>query len=150
MIGKYLEDFQEGEKYITPSRTIYLHDITQFCNLVWFNSSIFFDNEYIEEKTVWEKNVVPGPFLISLAVGLFIKMGIYEKTIISLLGIENMKFYNPLVAGETMHAEVEILSTRKSKKDPKKGIMHLQFKIKNVNNDLIMTFEMYHMLKCKK
>jgi itaconyl-CoA hydratase len=149
MIGRYLEEFSIGENFITPKRTIHTSEVIEFCNLTWFNLSAFFDDEYIKNGTVWGKNVVPGPFIISLGVGLFIKMGLYEKTVIALLGIENMKFDNPLIIGETMFAEVEILEIRKSKKHPDKGIMRLLFTIKKNEGKFVMSYEMYHMLKCK-
>ncbi|MHA1270332.1 MAG: hypothetical protein ACTSPY_11135 [Candidatus Helarchaeota archaeon] len=149
MIGRYLEDFHKGERFITPQRTIYIHDITQFCNLTWFNLSLFYDDEYIKKESIWSKYTVPGPFLIALAVGLFIKLGIYEKTIISLLGIEKMKFKNPLFAGETMKAEVEILDIRRSSKNQDRGIMHLLFIVKKSDEKIVMSFEMFHLIKCK-
>ena len=149
MLGKYLEDFNVGEKFITSRRTIHQGEVIQFCNLTWFNLSAFFDDHYIKNGTVWGKNVVPGPFIISLGVGLFIKMGLYEKTVIALLGIENMKFENPLIIGETMFAEVEILEVRKSKKHPDRGIMRLLFTIKKNEGIFVMSYEMYHMLKSK-
>ncbi|MHA1751075.1 MAG: hypothetical protein ACTSYZ_01775 [Candidatus Helarchaeota archaeon] len=149
MIGRYLEDFKIGEEFITPQRTIHLHDITQFCNLTWFNLSIFYDENYIKENTVWKNYVVPGPFLIALALGLYLKLGLYEKTIIALLGIENMNFKNPLIAGETMKTIVKVLNIRKSTKNPDRGIIHLQFIIKKSDNTFVMSFEMYHLLKCR-
>ncbi|MHA1916481.1 MAG: hypothetical protein ACW97V_19185 [Promethearchaeota archaeon] len=46
MKGKYFEEFQEGESYITSRRTLREADLLEFCNLCWFNLSMFFDDIY--------------------------------------------------------------------------------------------------------
>ncbi len=146
MEGRYWEDFNVGEKFQTARRTITESDVIQFCNLTWFNLSMFFDEVYAKEETVYQARVVPGPFIIPLAVGLFLKFGFYERTAISLLDIRNMHFDNSLRIGETMQVEVIILEKRATKK-PDRGLLVLQFKVKKHDETPIMTFEMVHLLK---
>jgi len=112
---------------------------------------MFFDEVYAKNEMPYKSPVFPGPFIIPLAVGLFLKLGHYEKTIIALLGIQNMKFKEPLRSGDTMEAEVKILNMRESKKFSDRGIMNLSFTVNKIETDLskkfIMSFEMTHMLK---
>ncbi len=153
IIGRYLEDFKENETFITSRRTLREADLLNFCNLCWFNSSMFFDEIYAQKEMPYKSPVFPGPFIIPIAIGLFLKLGLYEKTIISLLGIQNMKFKKPLRSGDTVEAEVKILNKRDSKKFNDRGIMNLSFTVYKVKLDLsrifIMSFEMTHMLKKK-
>ena len=99
----------------------------------------------------YKSPVFPGPFIIPLAIGLFLKTGIYEKTVIALLGIQNLKFKTPLRVGETMEADVKILHKKESNSYPDKCILKSLFTISKVNKDLakqfVMSFEMTHMLK---
>lgn len=148
MIGRYWEDFSEGEKFETARRTISESDVLQFCNLTWFNMSLFFDEKYVQEETIYKVRVVPGPFIIPLAVGLFLKLGLYERTAISLLDIKNMRFHTSLLIGETMQAEVTILKMRETKK-PDRGILILQFEVMKHDGTPVMTFEMVHLVKRK-
>ena len=148
MIGRYWEDFKEGEKFETARRTITESDVLQFCNLTWFNMSMFFDEVYAREETVFKTRVVPGPFIIPLAVGLFLKLGLYERTAISLLDIRNMKFHTSLKIGETMQVDVTILEKRETKK-PDRGLLIPQFAVKKHDGTPVMTFEMVHLLKRK-
>jgi len=145
MIGRYWEDFQVGEKFQTARRTISESDVLQFCNLTWFNLSLFFDEIYAREETPYKKRVVPGPFIIPLAVGLFIKLGLYERTAISLLDIRSMQFHTSLEIGETMQVEVTILEKKETKKSDR-GILIPQFAVKHTREP-VMTFEMVHLLK---
>ncbi|MFX1450697.1 MAG: dehydratase, partial [Promethearchaeota archaeon] len=112
MQGKFFNDFSVGDKFITARRTLTEYDLETFCNLVWFNSSMFFDDIYAKEEMPYKSRVFPGPLIIPLAVGLFLKLGLYEKTIIALLGIQNMKFKAPLRCGDTMEVAVEVLDKK--------------------------------------
>ncbi len=148
MIGKYWEDFKVGEKFETARRTISESDVLQFCNLTWFNMSMFFDDIYAREETVFKARVVPGPFIIPLAVGLFLKLGYYERTAISLMDIRNMKFHTSLKVGETMQVEVTILEKRETKKSDR-GLLIPQFAVKKHDGTPVMTFEMVHLIRRK-
>jgi 3-hydroxybutyryl-CoA dehydratase len=148
MIGRYWEDFKVGEEFETARRTISESDLLQFCNLTWFNMSLFFDEVYAREETIYGARVVPGPFIIPLAVGLFLKLGFYERTALSLLDIRNMRFHNSLHVGETMQVKVTILEKRETKKSDR-GLLIPQFEVSKHDGTPIMSFEMLHLLKRK-
>ena len=153
MMGRYFEEFEENEIFITPRRTLKESDLSEFCNLCWCNSSMFFDEIYAQNEMPFQSVVFPGPFIIPLSVGLFLKMGLYEKTIIALLSIQNMKFKASLRAGDTMQAEVKIIRKKESKTYPDRGILIVLFTVNKITKDLkkeyVMSFEMAHMLKRK-
>jgi len=153
MRGKYFEEFQEGETYLTSRRTLREGDLMDFCNLCWFNLSMFFDDIYAEKEMPYKSPVFPGPFIIPLAIGLFLKLGVYERTVIALLGIQNLKFKTSLRVGDTMEVKVEILTKKDSKTYSDRGILLSLFTINKILHDLtkefIMSFEMTHLLKKK-
>jgi acyl dehydratase len=149
--GKHFEEFIEGETFITSRRTLREGDLLDFCNLCWFNLSMFFDDIYATKEMPYETPVFPGPFIIPVALGLFLKLGFYEKTIIALLGITDLKFKSPLRINDTMEVEVTILKKKESRTYSDRGILILLFKVNKINPDLsknfIMSFEMSHMIK---
>ena len=149
--GKYFEEFNEGDIFTTSRRTLRESDLLDFCNLCWFNSSMFFDEIYATKEMPYKTPVFPGPFIIPLAIGLFLKLGVYERTVIALLGIQNLKFKTSLRVDDTMEVDVQILNKRESKTYNDRGILKSLFTISKVNLDLtketIMSFEMTHMLK---
>ncbi len=151
--GKYFEEFQEGDTFLTSRRTLREADLMDFCNLCWFNLSMFFDEIYAANEMPYESPVFPGPFIIPLAIGLFLKLGVYEKTVIALLGIKNLLFKTSLRVGDTMEVEVIILTTRESKTYSERGILDSSFTINKIHPDFskefIMSFEMTHLLKKK-
>lgn len=151
--GKFFEDFSEGETYITSRRTLKEADLLNFCNLCWFNLSMFFDDIYATKEMPYKSPVFPGPFIIPLAVGLFLKLGLYERTVIALLDVRNLKFKTSLRVNDTMEVEVKIINKKESKTYPKRGILIISFIVNKINPNLskefIMSFEMTHLLKKK-
>ncbi|MFW9821856.1 MAG: hypothetical protein ACFFE4_02915 [Candidatus Thorarchaeota archaeon] len=151
--GKYYEDFHEGDTFITSRRTLREADLVNFCNLCWFNLSMFFDDIYAENEMPYKSPVFPGPFIIPLSIGLFLKLGVYERTVIALLGIEDLKFKSSLRVGDTMQVEVTVLSKKASRTYSDKGILRSLFTINKINRDLskefIMSYNMIHLLKKK-
>jgi acyl dehydratase len=114
---------------------------------------MFFDDIYAEKEMPYKSPVFPGPFIIPLAIGLFLKLGVYERTVIALLGIQNLKFKTSLRVGDTMEVKVEILTKKDSKTYSDRGILLSLFTINKILHDLtkefIMSFEMTHLLKKK-
>jgi acyl dehydratase len=112
---------------------------------------MFFDEIYAAQEMPYKSHVFPGPFIIPLAIGLFLKLGVYERTVIALLGIKNLKFKNSLRVGDTMEVEVNILNKKESNTYTDRGILYSLFTVNKVNTNLtkefIMSFEMTHMLK---
>jgi acyl dehydratase len=151
--GKFFDDFNAGDTFTTSRRTLTEYDLEAFCNLAWFNSSMFFDDIYATEEMPYKSKVFPGPLIVSFSVGLFLKLGLYEKTIIALLGIERMKFKASLRIGDTMHVEVKILEKKDSMSHSDRGILTMRFTVNKVlsetGKEFIMSFEMAHMLKKK-
>jgi len=114
---------------------------------------MFSDDIYATEEMPYKSKVFPGPLIVSFAVGLFLKLGFYEKTIVALLGIENMKFKAPLRIGDTMHVDVEILEKKDPMSHSDRGILTMRFTVNKVlpekGKEFVMSFEMAHMLKKK-
>ncbi len=114
---------------------------------------MFFDEIYTTKEMPYKTPVFPGPFIIPLAIGLFLKLGLYEKTVIALLGVQDLKFKSSLRVNDTIEAEIKILKKEESETYSDRGILILLFKVNKINPDLskefIMSFEMAHMVKKK-
>ena len=79
MQGKFFDDFNAGDIFTTSRRTLTEYDLETFCNLAWFNLSMFSDDIYATEEMPYKSRVFPGPLIISFAVGLFLKLGFYRQ-----------------------------------------------------------------------
>src|SRR4030042_6640850 len=109
--GMLFEQVEGGQRIITPGRTITESDIVTFAGLSGDYNQIHTDSE-LSSKTPFGKRVAHGLLVLSIASGLAMRTGVLEGTVIAFREINNWKFSNPVLIGDTLHAELNILETK--------------------------------------
>jgi len=109
--GRYFEEFAPGDKIVTPARTIYQADISQFAGLSGDYNPIHTDDEYCRE-TPFGAPLAHGLLVLSVLSGLVERTGIHEGTIIAMRRIDEVVFKAPVFAGDTVSAELEVVDTQ--------------------------------------
>ena len=137
--GRYLEEFIAGDVYKHfPSKTIMESDNNLFSLLTMNHHPVHLDIEYCKTHQ-HGKILVVGPLVFSIAVGLTVSE-ISGKAIAN-LGYEKVVHNGPVFIGDTISAQTEILSVRDSKSKEDRGIVHVETKAVNQNNELVLTFQ---------
>ena len=137
--GRYLEEFIAGDVYKHfPSKTITESDNNLFSLLTMNHHPVHLDIEYCKTHQ-YGKILVVGPLVFSIAVGLTVSE-ISGKAIAN-LGYEKIVHNGPVFIGDTISAQTEILSVRDSKNKEDRGIVHVETKAVNQNNELVLTFQ---------
>jgi acyl dehydratase len=108
--GMWFEEFEIGQQIITPRRTITESDIVSFAGLSGDYNQIHTDAEFAG-KTPFGQRVAHGLLGLSIASGLAMRTGVLEGTVIAFREINNWKFTNPILIGDTIHAELNIIET---------------------------------------
>ena len=148
MTGRYYEEFNVGDKIITPGKTITDTAITLTVGLSGFTEGFFNDEEYAK-KTVFGGRIAPGRMTLMLMGALCEQAGVWEHTVIALLGINNVKITGPLRAGDTITVEMEIIDKRETKKGDRGLIVHKET-CKNQRGEIIAECEVTHLVKRKQ
>ena len=136
MPGKYFEDLELGDKFVTTGRTITETDIVQFLNLIRNLEPQFSDREFYEKEWVFKRLASPGALTFSIAVGLFTHLGLVSGTGLGFLGMDDFRLPAPLFCGDTLHIEVEIVDKRISKSG--RGLVTMQLVGKNQKDEVVM------------
>jgi acyl dehydratase len=105
--GMYFEDFEVGQRVITPGRTVTEADVVGFAGLSGDYNSIHTDAEYAGAGP-FEQRVAHGLLGLSIASGLAIRTGVLEGTVIAFREIRQWKFSLPVFIGDTIHVELEV------------------------------------------
>lgn len=105
--GMYFEEFQVGQKVVSPGRTITESDIVNFAGLSGDYTSIHTDAESVKE-TPFGRRVAHGLLGLSIASGLLVRTGALEGTVIAFREIKNWKFVRPIFIGDTVHVVLEV------------------------------------------
>lgn len=148
MNSKYYEDFNVGDKFITGGRTVSEADVMSFCGLAGIFNPIFVDEDYAKKNTIFGTRVVPGPLTYILTVGMWMRLGFFERSVLALLSLKEMRAYAPVRHGDTLHSEVEIIKTRETSK-PDRGILEAKHTTINQNGEKVMDMVMAYLLKRK-
>jgi acyl dehydratase len=147
MEGLYYEDFKVGDKFITAAKTVTESAITMFVGLSGCVNPIFLNEEYAK-TTVFMRTIAPGRMTILMMGGLAEQLGIFEETSIALVGIDKVRFKNPLRAGDTIEVELEIIDKRETK-NPERGIVIHRETCLNQRGEVILEQEVTHLMMRK-
>ena len=65
-------------------------------------------------------------------------------------GLDELRWTKPVYPNDILKTKVEVLETKKSKKNPTKGTVRLKQTVTNQNNEIVMTWISNSMLKTKE
>jgi acyl dehydratase len=136
--GRYFEEFEPGDIYKHwPGRTITQADDTQFALLTMNQHPLHIDTAYAE-GTQFGQNLVVGTLVFSIAVGLSVP-DVSGKAI-AMLEYESVKHEGPTFHGDTIYAETTVLDKRESKTRDDRGIVGVETRAYNQNNETVLTY----------
>jgi acyl dehydratase len=149
--GPYFEDLDIGMKFKSKiGRTLTDVDNIWFTLLTNNTNQIHFNKDYTERYYAGEpfkgKLVVNGILTLAIAIGLTVE---FTSARGFMLGIENVKFLNPVFSGDTLYAEAEIIEKRESKSRPNFGIIKIKTIAYNQENKKVLEFDRVIMIPKK-
>ena len=134
--GMWFEEFEVGQRIITPGRTITESDIVSFAGLSGDYNQIHTDAEF-SSKTPFGKRVAHGLLVLSIASGLAMRTGVLEGTVIAFREINNWKFSLPVFIGDTIYTELNIIETKPIHRLAG-GSLVIDISVKNQRNEVTM------------
>lgn len=146
--GNFLEDFEVGNKIRhTLSKTIFESDNNLFSLLTMNHHPVHLNQDYANSHQ-HGKILVVGTLVFSLVVGMTVP-DISGKAIAN-LNYENIIHNGPVFIGDTLYAETEVLSVRESKSKNDRGIVYVETKAYNQNNEEVLSFRRNVLIPIKK
>lgn len=106
MPGLYFEEFSVGQKITSVARTVAESDILTFAGLTGDYNQIHTDAVFAK-GTQFGGRIAHGLLGLSLAVGLLMRTGVLEGTVLAFREIVEWKFIKPVFIGDTLHVEME-------------------------------------------
>ncbi|MBM3153825.1 MAG: dehydratase [Chloroflexi bacterium] len=143
---KYWEDYQLGEKFTTPGRTVSEGMINIMVGLAGFTLPLFWDEE-AAGKTAFGMRIAPGRLTLLFMGGLEEQCGFWEEeTMIALVGIDKVRITSPLRPGDTLRVYGEVIEKRETK-NPQRGIIVHRSTCKNQKGETVAETESAHLVK---
>ena len=134
--GRYYEDFEVGAIYKHwPGRTITEYDNTLFALMSMNQNPLFIDENYARTQPLGRRPVL-DTLIFSLTVGMSVS-DTSGKTIAN-LGYESVVFERPMFPGDSLYAESEVLEKRESASKPDRGIVAIETRGFNQNQERVI------------
>lgn len=106
MPGLYFEEFSVGQKIASVGRTVTEGDIMTFAGLTGDYNQIHTDAAFAA-GTQFGQRIAHGLLGLSIAVGLLMRTGALEGTVLAFREIVEWKFVRPVFIGDTLRVEME-------------------------------------------
>lgn len=134
--GKYFEEFIVGQQTVTAGRTITEADVVGFAGLTGDYNQIHVDSEFAR-TSYYGQRVAHGLLGLSIALGLAVQTGMIEGTVLAFREVNEWKFSRPVFLGDTLHAIVEVASTKPIARLGG-GAVELQVNVNNQRDETVM------------
>ena len=134
--GKYFEELAIGTVFKHAVR----RTVTETDNLLFTVMTMNTQPLHLDEE--FSKNSVAGTRLCNsiFTLGLVIGVGVSEVsggTTVANLGFQEITFPRPVLIGDTLHAETEIMEKRRSESRPNAGIVRFEHRGYNQRDELV-------------
>ena len=141
MEKEYFDDYEMGEKFISPARTITEADIVLFAAVSGDWHPLHTDREYAK-NTMFGERIAHGWLGLVVGSGLAFRLGSQgplPKYFIAFYGMDNLRFTAPVKIGDTVHTEIEVVDLFCKKEN--RGIVKFRSELKNQRDEVVNVHE---------
>lgn len=141
---KSLDELNVGEIFETQGYTLTQGDIISFA--FNFDPQPFHIDEVAAQNSIFGGIIASGFHSIAICFRLFIQSGIFAKSSLGGTGLDEVRWYAPVRAGDTLTAEVEVSKLVPSTSKEDRGVAVLQYRGYNQRRELVVSFYGNHYL----
>ena len=131
----YYEDFEIGQSFSSPGRTITETDCVMFTMLSGDWNPLHSNAEFAANSHFGQR-VINGAFGLALVFGMTSRLGLFEGSGRGLLGLDEWRFKSPMFIGDTVHVEMKVLGKRLSSRAGV-GVLERQFTIRKHEGTIV-------------
>ena len=146
-LGLYFEDLPVGRQFKTIGRTVTEADITQFINCTGMVEVLFTNTEFLAQESDIKGRPAPGALVYAFAEGLLVQATM-QHTGLAFLHMA-LSVESPVVAGDTIHAECEIIEARRSKSRPGRGLVRTRVRVVKQDGATALVYTPLRMVRCR-
>jgi acyl dehydratase len=147
-LGLFFEDLPVGRRFRTIGRTVTEADITNFVNCTGLVEVLFTNLEFLRKESDLKGRPAPGALVYAFAEGL-LAQSTMQHTGFAFLHME-LDIKGPVVAGDTIHVECEVVEARLSKSRPGRGLVRTRNQIVNQRGAVMQIYTPLRMVKCRE
>ncbi|MEY2479294.1 MAG: hypothetical protein QOI04_221 [Verrucomicrobiota bacterium] len=137
--ARFLEDLKVGDRFQSGTFTATEKDIIDFARQ--FDPQPFHVDPAAAKKSIFGGLVASGWHTAAIAMRLYVTSDLNLDGGSIGLSVNDLEWPNPVRPGDTLQAEIEILSVRPSRSKPDRGVVEFRNITKNQNGDVVITWK---------
>ena len=139
-LGFSFEDLPVGRRFKTIGRTVIEADITNFVNCTGMVEVLFTNREFLAHESDIQPRLAPAALAYAFAEGLLVQ---------STMQHTGLNVENPVFAGDTIHAECEVIEARRSRSRSDRGLVRTRVRVLKQDGATALTYTPLRMIKCR-
>ena len=136
-----------GRQFKTIGRTVTETDITNFINCTGMVEVLFTDLEFLARERDTKQRLAPAALVYAFAEGLLVQSTM-QHTGLAFLHME-LNVENPVFAGDTIHAECEVIEARRRRSRSDRGLVRTRVRVLKQDGATALTYTPLRMIKCR-
>ncbi|MFB6082314.1 MAG: MaoC family dehydratase [Halanaeroarchaeum sp.] len=118
----YFEDIAEGDEDRFGAYEVTADEIRSFAERYdpqWFHTDV----ERAEAESIYGGLIASGWHTAAMTMRMIVDHHLHEAAALGALGVDELRWPNPVHPGETLAVESEVRETRRSESDPGRGVV---------------------------
>ena len=144
----YFEDFSVGMTFQTDETLISKKEIIDFASK--YDPQTFHLDEELAKDGPFGQLTSSGFMTLGKSFTQIFNTEVFNGTSMGAWGLDELRWTKPVYPNDILKTKVEVLETKKSKKNPTKGTVRLKQTVTNQNDEIVMTWISNSMLKTKE
>ena len=144
----YFEDFTVGLTFTTEETLISKNEIIEFASK--YDPQTFHLDEELAKDGPFGQLTSSGFMTLGKSFTQIFNTEVFNGTSMGAWGLDELRWTKPVYPNDILKTKVEVLETKKSKKNPTKGTVRLKQTVTNQNDEIVMTWISNSMLKTKE
>lgn len=135
MHSMFFDDFEVGQTFDSPGRTVTETDMSLFCMMSGDWHPIHSDEEFAR-TTPFGRRIVGGVFGIAVVTGMMGRWGIFEESVVAMTSLDEWRFRRPIFVGDTLRVRMTIVAKQLSR-GGSRGLVDRGFVLRNQTDEVL-------------
>jgi|WetSurMetagenome_2_1015567.scaffolds.fasta_scaffold307299_2 3-hydroxybutyryl-CoA dehydratase len=146
--GLYFEEYEVGQTIVSLGRTVSEADVMGFAGLTGDWNPLHTDAVFAAQHPLGQR-VAHGLLGLSMGVGLAVRLGFLDETLLAFREIESWKFSLPIFLGDTIHMRATVVE-KKAVPRLNGGMISLEAEILNQTDQVVQRGTWNVLIKSKE
>ncbi len=143
----FFEEFEVSSQITTPQRRITEADLDAFLGLSGLHLPLF-EKDAAARQMGHPFRLVPGPMILSVAMGLVRKVGWFDR-VVAVVRFEGLVFKRPVHPGHSVQSRITVKGKRPTR-NPQRGLVILGYHVVNQNGRTVLVTDGTYLMQTKR